>query len=225
MDDGVHLADQFVQPFQDRLEVMVLWGCFLQLYPLFEFWGDKVEKHLGEVHWFINLIVGQALRQKAEQQQEDGGEGQEDGEREKEVEDGETLLEHLVKFTDSAFAFAFCLGMRVGSVYGGEGKHADAWIGMWTDEKVLKDKVLNILFAGQDTMACMLMFLVFMLVEHPTMLEQLRKEVLDMVRLVRRLTYEDIRGMKYMHAFINEVLRLYPPVYVFLLPVSSSRSF
>lgn len=59
-----------------------------------------MEKHLGEVHWFIDLIVGQALRQKAEWQGQDGGEGE--GEKEKEVEDGETLLEHLVKFMDSA---------------------------------------------------------------------------------------------------------------------------
>ena len=39
-------------------------------------------------------------------------EGSSGGEGEKEVEDGETLLEHLVKFTDGACAFVFCLGDR-----------------------------------------------------------------------------------------------------------------
>ncbi len=82
------------------------------------------------------------------------------------------------------------------------------------DGKMLKDETLNILLAGRDTTACTLTFSVFALAEHPVVLERLRKEVLDVVGPRRRPTYEDIREMKYMRAFINEVLRLYPPVYV-----------
>ena len=85
---------------------------------------------------------------------------------------------------------------------------------MWTDGKMLKDETLNILLAGRDTTACTLTFSVFALAEHPAVLKRLRKEVLDVVGPARRPTYEDIREMKYMRAFINEVLRLYPPVYV-----------
>ena len=92
-DDGVHPADRFVRSFQDGLEATAMRGRFLQSYPLFEFWGDKVERHLGEVHKFIDPIVGQALRRKAERQR--AGE-----DIEKDVRDDETLLEHLVKFTD-----------------------------------------------------------------------------------------------------------------------------
>ncbi|KAI1783318.1 cytochrome P450 [Ganoderma leucocontextum] len=169
----VHPADRFVRSFQDGLEATAMRGRFLQSYPLFEFWGDKVEKHLGEVHKFIDPIVGAALRRKAERQR--AGE-----DIEKDVRDDETLLEHLVKFTD--------------------------------DGKMLKDETLNILLAGRDTTACTLTFSVFALAEHPAVLERLRKEVLDVVGPTRRPTYEDIRGMKYMRAFINEVLRLYPPV-------------
>ena len=79
---------------------------------------------------------------------------------------------------------------------------------------MLKDETLNILLAGRDTTACTLTFSVFALAEHPAVLKRLRKEVLDVVGPARRPTYEDIREMKYMRAFINEVLRLYPPVYV-----------
>ncbi|PIL34774.1 cytochrome P450 [Ganoderma sinense ZZ0214-1] len=171
--DMVHPADRFVRSFQDGLEVTAMRGRFLQSYPLFEFWGDKVERHLGEVHRFIDPIVGQALRRKAERQR--AGE-----DVEKDVRDDETLLEHLVKFTD--------------------------------DGKMLKDETLNILLAGRDTTACTLTFSVFALAEYPAVLEKLRKEVLDVVGPSRRPTYEDIRDMKYMRAFINEVLRLYPPV-------------
>ena len=82
-----------------------------------------------------------------------------------------------------------------------------------TDHKVIKDETLNILLAGRDTTACTLTFSVFALAEHPAVLERLRKEVLDVVGPTHRPTYEHIREMKYMRAFINEVLRLYPPVY------------
>ena len=87
----------------------------------------------------------------------------------------------------------------------------------WTDAKVIKDETLNILLAGRDTTACTLTFSVYALAEHPAILARLRKEVLDVVGPTRRPTYEDIREMKYMRAFINEVLRLYPPVYVIVL--------
>ncbi len=77
---------------------------------------------------------------------------------------------------------------------------------------MIKDETLNILLAGRDTTACTLTFSVYALAEHPSVLARLRKEVLDVVGPTRRPTYEDIREMKYMRAFINEVLRLYPPV-------------
>ena len=94
-DAPVHPADRFVRAFQDALEATAIRGRFLQSWPLFEFWGDKVEEHLGAVHEFIDPIVGEALRRKAERQRE--GE-----DIEKDVRDDETLLEHLVKFTDGA---------------------------------------------------------------------------------------------------------------------------
>ena len=94
-----------------------------------------------------------------------------------------------------------------------------------TDGKMLKDKMLNILLTGHDMTTCMLIFLVFALAEHPVVLDWLRKEVLDVVGPACWLTYEDIREMKYMHTFINEVLRLYPHMCVFCLSVSSGRLF
>ena len=67
----------------------------------------------------------------------------------------------------------------------------------------------------------------YMLAEHPEIHKRLREEVLTRVG-TRRPTYDDIRDMKYLRAFINgtsiliivgvgpnlstEVLRMYPPV-------------
>ena len=83
---------------------------------------------------------------------------------------------------------------------------------MCTDHKVIKDETLNILLAGRDTTSCTLTFAVYALTQHPDVLSRLRAEVLRVVGPTSRPTYDDIREMKYMRAFINEVLRLYPPV-------------
>jgi len=51
-----------------------------------------------------------------------------------------------------------------------------------------------------------------MLSEHPDLLHRLRQEILEKVGESRRPTFEDMKEMKYLRAFINEVLRLYPAV-------------
>ena len=84
---------------------------------------------------------------------------------------------------------------------------------------MIKDETLNILLAGRDTTSCTLTFAVYALATHPAVLARLRAEVLTTVGPARRPTYADVRAMRYMRAFINEVLRLYPPV-----PVNSRCS-
>ncbi|KAI0369451.1 cytochrome P450 [Pilatotrama ljubarskyi] len=173
----IHPADRFVRAFQDALEATAIRGRFLQSWPLFEFWGDRVKQYLKAVDEFIDPIVENALKRKAEKvgtgavQEKDGREL---------VRDEETLLEHLVKFTD--------------------------------DHKVIKDETLNILLAGRDTTSCTLTFAIYALAEHPEVLQRLRAEVLSVVGPTQRPTYDSVREMKYMRAFINEVLRLWPPV-------------
>ncbi|KAJ7924700.1 cytochrome P450 monooxygenase pc-3 [Mycena leptocephala] len=82
-----------------------------------------------------------------------------------------------------------------------------------TDNKeVIRDSIFNILVAGRDTTAATLTFGVYMLAEHPEIVDRLRKEILDTVGSSKMPVYDDLRGMKYMRAFINETLRLYPPV-------------
>ncbi|KAJ7887589.1 cytochrome P450 [Mycena olivaceomarginata] len=82
-----------------------------------------------------------------------------------------------------------------------------------TDNKeVIKDSIFNILVAGRDTTAATLTFAVYMLAEHPEIAARLRKEILDTVGSSRMITYDDLRSMKYLRAFLNETLRLYPAV-------------
>lgn len=51
-----------------------------------------------------------------------------------------------------------------------------------------------------------------MLAENPDIVRRLREEVLGHVGSERPPTYDDLRAMKYLRAFVNEVLRLFPSV-------------
>ncbi|KAK0454677.1 cytochrome P450 [Armillaria borealis] len=81
-----------------------------------------------------------------------------------------------------------------------------------SDPKVLKDEILNILIAGRDTTGWTLSVLVYFLCINPLVCTRLREEIINSVGPVRRPTFEDIKGMKYLRAVINETLRLYPAV-------------
>ncbi|EJF62806.1 cytochrome P450 monooxygenase pc-3 [Dichomitus squalens LYAD-421 SS1] len=81
-----------------------------------------------------------------------------------------------------------------------------------SDYKILHDETLNILLAGRDTTAAALTFGVYLLCQHPHVLKRLREEIVEHVGYQRRPTYDDVRNMKYLRAFLNETLRLYPSV-------------
>ncbi|KAF8960252.1 cytochrome P450 [Flammula alnicola] len=80
------------------------------------------------------------------------------------------------------------------------------------DPKILKDELINLLIAGRDTTMCLLTFSFYMLTQHPDIEQRLRQEIFEKVGPTGSPTYDQMREMKYMRAFLNEVLRLYPPV-------------
>ncbi|KAJ8474747.1 hypothetical protein ONZ45_g15848 [Pleurotus djamor] len=80
------------------------------------------------------------------------------------------------------------------------------------DHKTLQDEILNIMIAGRDTTACTLTYAVYMLAENPHVLQKLRDEVLSKIGASKRPDFDDLCSMRYLRAFINETLRLYPPV-------------
>ncbi|KAH7929018.1 cytochrome P450 [Leucogyrophana mollusca] len=142
-----------------------------QMWPLFELFGDKTEKHMKVVNAFIQPIMEEAIekRRLASQSLEEPLKG---------ASDDDTLIDHLVRLT--------------------------------TDPVVLQDEVLNILTAARDTTASTLTFAIYFLATHPHILTRLREEILTKVGRTNRPTYDDIREMKYLRAFINETLRLFP---------------
>ncbi|KAJ7284578.1 cytochrome P450 monooxygenase pc-1 [Mycena rebaudengoi] len=81
-----------------------------------------------------------------------------------------------------------------------------------TDQKLLKDEILNILLAGRETTMLTLTLIVYFLSIHPKVTARLREEIIKSVGPSARPTYDDIKEMKYLKAVINETMRLYPPV-------------
>ncbi|KAF5342731.1 hypothetical protein D9757_014479 [Collybiopsis confluens] len=95
----------------------------------------------------------------------------------------------------------------------GEGEtFLDHLIKYTEDKQIIKDELVNILVAGRDTTASTLTFCIYVLSERPDLTARLRQEVLEKVGANARPTYKIISEMKFLRAFINETLRLYPAV-------------
>ncbi|RDB15427.1 hypothetical protein Hypma_004172 [Hypsizygus marmoreus] len=88
----------------------------------------------------------------------------------------------------------------------------DNLVSQTQNRQILKDELTNLLVAGRDTTASTLTFAIYMLTQHPDITKRLREEIFRTVGQTGRPTYEHIKEMKYLRAFVNETLRLYPPV-------------
>jgi cytochrome P450 len=168
-----HPANVFADAF---IEAQILTSFRIRFglsWPLREFWRDKVKRPRAIIDSFIDPILAEAVANKRA-----AGKTEINGDRE--VKDGESLLDHLVNYTD--------------------------------DQTILKDEILNIMIAGRDTTASTLTFAVYLLIQHPNVLERLREEILRVTGGFQRPTYENLREMKLLRAVLNETLRLYPAV-------------
>jgi retinoid hydroxylase len=75
----------------------------------------------------------------------------------------------------------------------------------------LRAQMLLMLFAGHETSASMMTFLMMTLKQNPHVLAKARAEQ-DALNLGQRLTMDNIRQMSYLEQVLKEVERLYPPV-------------
>ncbi|WWC66441.1 uncharacterized protein I206_100343 [Kwoniella pini CBS 10737] len=79
------------------------------------------------------------------------------------------------------------------------------------DRKLIEDQLINTLLASRDTLASCLTFCVYVLCLHLDRADKLREEIRT-ISPDGQVTKDVIRELRYCRAFINEVLRLYPPV-------------
>lgn len=78
--------------------------------------------------------------------------------------------------------------------------------------KTIRDQLMSVLFAGSDTTASAMTWVIYELSRHPQVVEQLRRniyEILGTESSERRPTYDELKSMKFLQHVINETLRLY----------------
>ncbi|CAE6461449.1 unnamed protein product [Rhizoctonia solani] len=90
---------------------------------------------------------------------------------------------------------------------GEKGTLLDHLMGITNDRELIKGELVNFLLAGRDTTSCTITFMCYLLAQHTSIFSKLRREVLDTVDEEAHPTPEQIKGMKYLWAVINETLR------------------
>jgi len=80
----------------------------------------------------------------------------------------------------------------------------------YSDEE-LRDFVMNFLLAGRDTTSTLLTWTFYYLSLHPEVERKMVEEIQSVIG-EEELTYENIKGLKYMKQVFQETMRLRPPV-------------
>ncbi|OBZ76028.1 hypothetical protein A0H81_03501 [Grifola frondosa] len=115
----------------------------------------------------------------------------------------DAVLEPIVKEALRKKAEKMNLGEGAGEKDEEDETLLDSLVQLTSDPVILRDETLNILLAGRDTTASALTFAIYLLCEHPAVLKRLREEILQYVGPTRRPTYDNIREMRYLRAFLN----------------------
>ena len=80
------------------------------------------------------------------------------------------------------------------------------------DDDLVRDQMLTMLIAGHDTSTALLSWVLYLLSEHPQVMNAVQQEV-DQVLLGEEPDVDSIGRMHYLEQVIKETLRLYPPIH------------
>jgi len=100
-----------------------------------------------------------------------------------------------------------------------EGKHEAGSVGpgqvLLNDEEIIWNAYIFLL-AGYETTSTALAYTTHCLSLYPDIQEQVYEEIVDKIGLEAEITYENVNELNYMELVINETLRVYPPVPLFV---------
>ncbi|GAV73565.1 p450 domain-containing protein [Cephalotus follicularis] len=90
-------------------------------------------------------------------------------------------------------------------------------LGLETDDKFLRDIILNFMIAGSDTTSAALSWFFWILSQNPKVESKIREELKSKTSTKDNengglFDIEELKGLVYLHAALCETLRLYPPV-------------
>jgi cytochrome P450 len=90
----------------------------------------------------------------------------------------------------------------------------DAETGEGMDERQLRDELVTMFVAGNETTASALTWIFYVLSQQPEAEARVRAEIREVLG-ERRPTFEDLDRLSYTRMAIQEVMRLYPPAWFF----------
>ena len=126
-----HLVSRFFRAFLEAQSATAFRGRVGKGWRLFEFWGDNVKKHMHICHEYIDPILEEALSKK-KALREDGLVSEKN---EEEPVKAETLLDHLVNYTEGECSLYYLA------------HHVCDFV----DHVMIRDEIMNIMIAGRDT--------------------------------------------------------------------------
>lgn len=100
---STHPANVFAHAFSEALTNIAVRSRRGTNWPLAEFWTDKTEKHMTIIHDFIDPILKEAVAKKRNATASGEKTGEVGLRDDREVLDGETLLDHLVNYTEGRY--------------------------------------------------------------------------------------------------------------------------
>lgn len=92
-----HPANKFAHAFSDAQIATAYRGRFGSAWPLAEFWTDRVKRNMDTCYKFIDPILKEALEKNKMLKKEID---EKTDAKDREVQEGETLLDHLVNYTE-----------------------------------------------------------------------------------------------------------------------------
>jgi len=137
-----HPANKFAHAFSSAQIAAAYRGRFGSAWRLFEFFSDRVKAHMDVCYEFIDPILKEALEKK-QILKKNGLTDETVGTKDREVREGETLLDHLVNYTEGTW--------RIISV-----PSQPTYTYFLPDPIVIRDEIINIMIAGRDTVGLLL---------------------------------------------------------------------
>lgn len=90
----------------------------------------------------------------------------------------------------------------------------DELTGEALSDQEIRDQILTLLIAGYETTASAMTWFWYLLAQHPEVEQKLRQEIATTLGNTAP-TYQDLPRLTYTKMVIQEVLRLYPPIWIF----------
>lgn len=183
----------FTTAFEEIQDIIIARRKNDLLWPLFEWWEDKVEEPMKVLKEWLDPIVRDVIERNKRRKKEMGVE-------EKTLkEDDCSFLEFLAETTDGE---AYTVNSRTPLM------HSQMW--RWSELKSWTSCLLLVIrwalitlfervamFILRDKTNSLLTFVIYIFTQHPEVVARIRGEILDICPLGKLPSYNDLKGMRY----------------------------